>query len=93
MENEMNNYRVETNMEVYGKSIMYVSAHTPYDAAEKATKHMGWRQKDDIKIQEVMILDGSQQTWEFCKHKENEIIPIPGTYEAITICHTCGYEI
>lgn len=88
----MNQYKVETIGEVYGKSIMCVSAHTPFDAAEKTTKYMGWRQKEDIQEQEVKILDGTQQTWTFCKHIDNETINIPGTDETITVCHNCGYE-
>jgi len=61
----MNSYRVETIGDIYGKSIKCVSANTPYDAAEKGMNHMPWRHKEDVKIQTVMILDGTKQTWTF----------------------------
>ena len=28
-----------------------------------------------------------------CEHNNTETISIPGTYEAITICHDCGCEV
>jgi hypothetical protein len=63
----MNIYTVETYCELYGKSIKGEKAFTPFDAAEKATNHMPWRHKEQIKKQIVTIMDGTKKQWEFEK--------------------------
>lgn len=61
----MNHYKIETICSIYGKSIFYTKAFTPFDAAEKAANILSWREKEDILKQEVMIQDGSKETWIF----------------------------
>lgn len=61
----MNSYKIETNCGVYGKWINFKSAHTPYDAAEKAVERMARKYKEQIESQIVTILDGTKRTWEF----------------------------
>lgn len=61
----MNTYRTRTTCSIYGTQIFLTKAHTPYDACEKAENKLSWRAKEDILKVEVMILDGTKQTWTF----------------------------
>ena len=62
----MNGYRIETVGEIYGKMVSTKNGKTSEEAAELAMESIrGWRQKEDVIFQRVIILDGSQRTWEF----------------------------
>lgn len=63
----MNSYRIETIGKIYGKTINFKNAYTPFDAAEMSMIRMPWRHKEDVTHQIVMILDGSKKTWRFEK--------------------------
>lgn len=66
----MDTYKVETICTIYGKMIKHEKAHTPFDAAEKATKNMPWRHMEDLEKQIVTIMDGTKREWIFEAIKE-----------------------
>lgn len=60
-----NTYNVTLNCGVYGEVLGGGKANTPYDAYDKAVSKLPWRWKEELTTGEVMILDGTKQTWIF----------------------------